>query len=154
MATKLKHIEFNNKTIPVIFKKHKTLPIFNLQLVFKNSGYINDTNLSGLTNLSAKILNEGTLKEGSKFYEDLENNAIEIDVQAGFETFVIEVSCLKVYLNIQKLAHTCLLNKTLQLQMSQIQLVHLFQLHYFPSLHKTLNLLLAYLHLIFLQINL
>jgi predicted Zn-dependent peptidase len=96
MATKLEHIKYNDIEIPIIYKKHKTLPIFNLYLIFKNSGYINDTILSGLTNLSAKVLNEGTLKDGSNlFYEKLENNAIEINAQAGFETFTIEISCLK-----------------------------------------------------------
>lgn len=96
MAAKLKNLEHNNTTIPVIFEKHKTLPIFNLQLVFQNSGYINDKKVSGLTNITSKILNEGTLKDGSvKFARKLENKAISIHSNTGFETFVIEVSCLK-----------------------------------------------------------
>ncbi len=96
MSATLKNIEQNNTNIPVIFEKHKTLPIFNLQLVFKNSGYINDTKLAGLTNITAKILNEGTKTLGAiEFARKLENKAISIDTSTGFETFVIEVSCLK-----------------------------------------------------------
>ena len=96
MSATLKHIKHNETNIPVIFEKHKTLPIFNFQLVFKNSGYINDKKQPGLTNLTAKILNEGTLTDGSvNFARKLENKAISIETNTGLETFVIEVSCLK-----------------------------------------------------------
>ena len=96
MAATITNINYKDTKIPLIFEKHPTLPIFNLQLIFKNSGYINDKEKSGLASLSAKILNEGTLKDGSiNFARKLENKAISIDVANGFETFVIEVSCLK-----------------------------------------------------------
>ena len=96
MSATLKEIEHNKTTIPVIYEKNSSLPIFNIQLVFQNSGYINDKNNIGITNLSAKILNEGTKKDGSINYaRDLENNAISISTSTGFETFVIEISCLK-----------------------------------------------------------
>lgn len=96
MSATLKEIHNNNTNIPVIFEKNNNLPIFNLQLVFQNSGYINDKKNIGITNLTAKILNEGTKKDGAINYaRDLENNAISIDTSTGFETFVIEISCLK-----------------------------------------------------------
>jgi len=96
MSATLKEIEKNNTNIPVIFEKNNNLPIFNLQLVFQNSGYINDHNKIGITNLTAKILNEGTKQDGSIGYARiLENNAISIDASTGFETFVIEISSLK-----------------------------------------------------------
>ena len=97
MATSIKHFEYKNINIPVIFENYKTLPIFNLQLIFKNSGYIKDTaKKSGLTSLSAKLLNEGTKKDGSvNFATKLESKAISIETSNGLETFVIEVSCLK-----------------------------------------------------------
>jgi len=96
MSATLKKIQFNNTNVPVIFEKNNNLPIFNLQLVFQNSGYINDSNSIGITNLTAKMLNEGTKKDGAiQFARDLENNAISIDTSTGFETFVIEISCLK-----------------------------------------------------------
>jgi zinc protease len=95
MSATIKEIDFNNKKIPTIFEKHHALPIFNLQLVFTNSGYMNDGNLPGITSLSATILNEGTKKDGSvEFARKLENDAISIHTSTGFETFVIEVSCL------------------------------------------------------------
>ena len=65
MSATIKQIKLNNTNVPVIFEKYDLLPIFNLQLIFQNSGYIKDGNKSGLTNLSAKLLNEGTLKDGS-----------------------------------------------------------------------------------------
>jgi len=96
MSATLKEINNNNTNIPVIFEKNNNLPIFNLQLVFQNSGYINDKKNIGITNLTAKILNEGTKKSGAiNFARELENNAISIDASTGFETFVIEISCLK-----------------------------------------------------------
>lgn len=96
MSATLKQIAYKNIDLPVIFEKHNTLPIFNLQLVFTNSGAINDSKLPGLTPFSAKVLNEGTKKEGSvNFARKLENDAISISANSGFETFVIEISCLK-----------------------------------------------------------
>lgn len=96
MSATLKEIQNHNTSIPVIFEKNNNLPIFNLQLVFQNSGYINDKKTPGITNLAAKIFNEGTKKQGAINYaRDLENNAISIDASTGFETFVIEISCLK-----------------------------------------------------------
>jgi predicted Zn-dependent peptidase len=96
MSATLKNIKYNGTEVPIIFEKHKTLPIFNLQLIFKNSGYINDMQTPGLTSLTASVLNEGTKKDGAiKFARKLENKAISISTNTGFETFVIEISCLK-----------------------------------------------------------
>jgi len=95
MSATIKEIKHNNTKIPVIFEKNKSLPIFNLQLVFTNSGYINDDNLPGIRSVISKILNEGTKKDGAvNFARKLENEAISIGTSSGFETFVIEVSCL------------------------------------------------------------
>jgi hypothetical protein len=57
-------IKLKDTKIPLIFEKNDNLPIFNLQLVFQNSGYINDKKKQGLTSLSAKLLNEGTKQDG------------------------------------------------------------------------------------------
>jgi len=96
MSATIKNITYNDTKVPVIFEKHNTLPIFNLQLVFQNSGYINDSKSAGLTSITAKVLNEGTKKDGAvDFARQLENNAISIHTSAGLETFVIEISCLK-----------------------------------------------------------
>ncbi len=95
MSAQIKHIEINGIKIPVIFEEQKSLPTFNLQLVFKNSGYIQDKGLNGLVNLSAKLLNEGTKELGSvKFAQKLEEKAISLHASSGLETFVIELSSL------------------------------------------------------------
>ena len=96
MSATIKHINIKGIEVPIIFEEQKDLPILNLQLVFQNSGYIQDKDKSGLVNLSSSILNEGT-KElgGSNFAQILDENAITIHSSNGFETFVIEVSSLK-----------------------------------------------------------
>jgi len=95
MSATLEEIQHNGKKISTVYEKYDSLPIFNLQLVFTNSGYVQDKALPGLTSLSAKVLNEGTKKDGAvNFARKLENNAISITTSTGFETFVIEVSCL------------------------------------------------------------
>src|SRR5574344_1578769 len=96
MSATIKHIEINNIKIPVIFEEQKSLPILNLQLIFKNSGYIKDKDSLGLANLSSKILNEGTKELGAtKFAEKLDDNAITIHSSIGFETLILELSSLK-----------------------------------------------------------
>ncbi len=95
LSATIKHISINETTIPVIFEKQDIIPAFNLQLVFQNSGYIQDGEKSGLCNLSASLLNEGTKKLGSvKFAHKLESKAISLHSAHGFETFVIELSSL------------------------------------------------------------
>ena len=96
MATTIKYIDIKGVQIPVIFEEQKSLPILNLQLVFQNSGYVQDKDKSGLASLSSKLLNEGTKELGAtKFAEKLEENAISLTTSNGFETFVIELSNLK-----------------------------------------------------------
>ena len=96
MAATIKHIDIKGIQVPIIFEEQKSLPILNLQLVFKNSGYIQDKDKSGLVSLSSKLLNEGTKELGaSAFAQELEENAISLTTSNGFETFVIELSNLK-----------------------------------------------------------
>ena len=96
VSNTIKYIKVNNIKVPIIFEKYNSLPILNVQLVFKNSGYIQDKAQSGITSLSAQLLNEGTKKLGSfKFAQKLEENAISLSSHTGFETFVIELSSLK-----------------------------------------------------------
>ncbi len=95
MAATIDTLNIKGMEIPVIFEKSETLPIFNLQLIFKNSGSMLDGNKSGLTTITSKILNEGTKKDGAiVFASKLENRAISLHSSNGFETFVIEISCL------------------------------------------------------------
>ena len=96
MGAQIEHLKIENKNIPIIFEKQNSLPTFNLQLVFKNSGSIKDGEKSGLAGLASRVLNEGTIEDGSvKFAEKLESLAISLSVSHGFETFVIELSSIK-----------------------------------------------------------
>ncbi|RLA74056.1 MAG: insulinase family protein [Epsilonproteobacteria bacterium] len=95
VASQVKFIKHNDKNIPIIFEHFKQLPIFNLQLIFKNSGYIQDGDKPGQTYMLSKLLNEGTKKDGTtKFASKLESKAISLSVHNGFETFVLEISSL------------------------------------------------------------
>ncbi len=95
MAASLNEIIINNTKIPVVFEEGKYIPIVSIQLVFKNAGHLVNT-IDGLADMSAKILNEGTSKEGSIGYATkLDAKAIDIHASVGRESFVIEVSSLK-----------------------------------------------------------
>lgn len=96
MSATIKQMNIKGVDIPIIFEEQKSLPILNLQLIFKNSGYAQDASNIGLASISSKLLNEGTKELGStKFAEQLDENAITINASNGFETFVIELSSLK-----------------------------------------------------------
>ena len=96
MGATIKHIDVKGIQVPIIFEEQKSLPILNLQLVFQNSGYIQDKDKSGLVSLFSKLLNEGTKELGATaFAQELEENAISLTTSNGFETFVIELSNLK-----------------------------------------------------------
>lgn len=100
MATTIQHVDVNGVNIPFIFEEDKRLPLINTQIVFTNSGSITDTKKAGLAKFCAKILNEGTQKEGSSAFADkLESKAIHISATAGEETFVLQMSSLKEQLD-------------------------------------------------------
>jgi len=95
MATSLNEITIKESKIPVIFEEGKYIPIVSMQIVFKNAGHLRNSK-DGLADLSAKILNEGTKKEGSVgFATKLDAHAVDIHAGVGRESFVIEVSALK-----------------------------------------------------------
>ncbi len=96
MSASVKQMKINDIKIPVIFEEQKSLPILNLQLVFQNSGYMQDKDKSGLVSLSSKLMNEGTKELGSsEFAQKLDEKAISLHTSNGFETFVIELSNIK-----------------------------------------------------------
>lgn len=95
MSANLSHIDVNNTKVPFIFEEDKNLPIISMQLIFKNAGSLTDKK-DGLVKLTAKLLNEGTLKDGSTgFATKLESRAISLGTHSGQETFVMEVGSLK-----------------------------------------------------------
>lgn len=96
MAVIKKDINVNGVTIPVIFEEQKSLPILNLQLIFKNSGFSKDSSNIGVASLSSRVLNEGSMDlKSTKFAEVLDENAITLHSSIGFETLVLELSSLK-----------------------------------------------------------
>jgi len=95
MSATLESIEIKNSKIPFIFEEDTNLPIISMQLIFKNSGSLTDSK-NGLTKLTAKLLNEGTKRDGSVgFATKLENRAINLSIHAGSETFVLELNSLQ-----------------------------------------------------------
>ena len=95
MAAVVKEIEIKDSKVPVVFEKEKYLPIVSIQLVFKNAGHLSNTK-DGLADMSARLMNEGTSKEGSVgFATKLDAHAVELGAHVGRESFVIEVSALK-----------------------------------------------------------
>ena len=96
MATTIEYGDVKGVKVPFIFEKDTRLPLVNIQIVFTNSGTITDTKKAGVAKFSAKMLGEGTLKDGSSaFAEKLESKAIHLSTSAGEETFVLQVSLLK-----------------------------------------------------------
>ncbi|KFN40281.1 MAG: peptidase M16 [Sulfuricurvum sp. MLSB] len=96
MASTLDFIEVKGIKIPFIYEEDKRLPIVSMQLVFTGSGSVDEGKHAGLARLSAKMMNEGSLKRGSVGFADaLDARAIGLSATAGNETFVIETGSLK-----------------------------------------------------------
>ncbi len=96
MASTLNYITVEGVKIPLIHEEDKRLPMVSMQLVFEESGSIEDAKLPGLAKISAKMMNEGTAELGSiGFAKVLDAKAVHISAHAGTETFVIEISSLK-----------------------------------------------------------
>lgn len=95
MAASLHEITLKDTKVPVVFEEEKYIPIVSLQLVFKNAGHLSNT-IDGLADMSSKLLNEGTAKNGSVgFATKLDAHAVDIAAHVGRESFVLEVSALK-----------------------------------------------------------
>lgn len=96
MATTINYVDVKGVKVPLIFEENRNLPLVSMQVVFQNSGSINDDKMPGLVKLSAKMMNEGSKKRGSEaFSESLESRAISLSAHSGSETFVFELESLK-----------------------------------------------------------
>lgn len=96
MASVIDSIDVNGVKVPLIFEEQTRLPMVSMQLVFRNSGAITDGEKAGLAKLSAKMMNEGTLSDGSiGFAKILDSKAIQLSANTGTETFVFELGALK-----------------------------------------------------------
>jgi len=95
MAEMVKEIAIKDTQVPVVFEEGNFIPIVSMQLVFTHAGHLSNTK-DGLADLSAKLFNEGTKKDGSVgFAQKLDNHAVEVTAHVGRESFVFEVSALK-----------------------------------------------------------
>ncbi|WP_456459215.1 M16 family metallopeptidase [Nitratifractor sp.] len=95
MAATLLHVDVKGVKIPVVFEAEKRLPLASMELVFQNSGSLADTK-AGIASLCARLLGEGTKKEGATaFATALENRAVHLSAETGRETFVLSLEALK-----------------------------------------------------------
>ena len=95
MASSINYITVEGVQVPLIHEEDTRLPMVSMQLVFRQSGTIEDGKLPGLAKISAKMMNEGTKKLGSiGFAKELDAKAVHISASTGTETFVIEISSL------------------------------------------------------------
>jgi predicted Zn-dependent peptidase len=95
MAATLFHVDVKGVKIPVILEEEKRLPLASMELIFQNSGSLADT-VPGIAKFSARMLGEGTRKEGAvAFAASLENRAVSLHADTGRETFVISLESLK-----------------------------------------------------------
>lgn len=95
MSQGVEEVDVNGTKVPMVFEESKYLPIVSMQIVFRESGALYDTQ-AGLADLSANLLGEGTQKDGSVgFASKLENSAISLSAGAGIETFSIDLSAIK-----------------------------------------------------------
>ncbi|MBN2767887.1 MAG: insulinase family protein [Campylobacterales bacterium] len=95
MGSSIEKININGSEVPVIFEQNNYLPIVSMQIVFENSGELSSP-IDGLVDLSAKLLNEGTQKDGSSnFATRLDEKAISLSAHATRTNFIIELDALK-----------------------------------------------------------
>ncbi|MGZ5207833.1 MAG: M16 family metallopeptidase [Sulfuricurvum sp.] len=96
MASTLDFIEVKGVKIPFIFEQDTRLPIVSMQVIFTDSGSIDEGSNAGLARLSAKMMNEGTLKRGAVGFADaLDARAIQLSTNAGSETLMMELGTLR-----------------------------------------------------------
>lgn len=87
----MRYLETRGMKIPFIFEENSDFPIVILKLVFKNCGRSFDE-VAGLARVFAKLLNEGVDED---FFKNLEQRAINLEANSGFETLQLQLSCLK-----------------------------------------------------------
>jgi zinc protease len=96
LASIIDSVEVKGVSVPLIFEEQTRLPMVSMQLVFRSGGSITDGSHAGLAKLSAKMMNEGTLSDGSiGFAKLLDSKAIQLSAHTGTETFIFELGALK-----------------------------------------------------------
>jgi predicted Zn-dependent peptidase len=95
MASSINEVNVKDSRVSIVYEGGDYVPIVSIQFVFTGAGHLSNTK-DGIAEMSAKLLNEGTKKEGSVgFATKLDARAVDIHSSVGRESFVIEVSALK-----------------------------------------------------------
>ncbi|MFC2073675.1 M16 family metallopeptidase [Campylobacterota bacterium] len=100
MGSEILEVNINDTKVPLIYENDGRLPIVSMQVVFQNGGSVSNDKFAGLSRAVSKMYGEGTKSLGSTaFAKKLDAKAIHISANAGSETFVFELSCLKEHLD-------------------------------------------------------
>ena len=111
MGSEILEVKVDGVDVPLIYENDSRLPIVSMQVVFQNGGSISNEKIAGLSRAVAKLYGEGTKTLGStEFAKKLDAKAIHISANAGGETFVFELSCLKEHFEEGVEALTSLIN--------------------------------------------
>lgn len=95
MASSINEVKVKDSRVSIVYEGGDYVPIVSIQFVFTGAGHLSNTK-DGIAEMSAKLLNEGTKREGSVgFATKLDARAVDIHSSVGRESFVIEVSALK-----------------------------------------------------------
>ena len=95
MASSINEVKIKDSTVPIVYEGGDYVPIVSIQFVFTGAGHLSNTK-DGIADMSAKLFNEGTKKDGSVgFATKLDARAVDLHSSVGRESFVIEVSALK-----------------------------------------------------------
>lgn len=87
-------LTLKGQDIDLIYGYDNSLPLVIFRLVFRASGDFRSSK-AGVAKIVSALLEEGSKKNSKKFINELEKRAISLSFEAGFETFVVEISCLK-----------------------------------------------------------
>ncbi|WP_181881756.1 pitrilysin family protein [Helicobacter sp. MIT 14-3879] len=91
----LTYIDINNVKIPVIYEISNLLPIGRISVIFYGGGSVYEKKVA-LSSFSADMLERGTKSKGEiKFADELESNAISLNVGSGLETLKFNLEFLK-----------------------------------------------------------
>ena len=81
--------------IDFLYQFDDSLPVASFKLIFKASGAVSEKT-PGLARICAGVLGEGSKTLGvSEFHRKLDIRAVEISAASNFETFGIQLNCLK-----------------------------------------------------------
>ncbi len=89
------YMDIKGSKIPIIYEYSDLLPIGFIKVIFNGGGRLGESKIA-LSEFSADLLERGTKAKGElKFADELETNAIELNVDSGLETLGFSIKFLK-----------------------------------------------------------